>query len=133
MRFILIIIILLKTLRRTPILFPYTTLFRSAIDQKFNRRYDAAIESVERQALERNIMLYRDNGNLAFTPIREGRGLEEAEFAQLHEAERERYHTDIAELEDLLSEALSSLPQWKRESSNELRELNEQTITEALN
>lgn len=106
---------------------------KNAIDQKFNRRYDAAIESVERQALERNIMLYRDNGNLAFTPIREGRGLEEAEFAQLPEAERERYHTDIAELEDLLSEALSSLPQWKRESSNELRELNEQTITEALN
>src|SRR5690554_2388372 len=106
---------------------------KNAIDQKFNRRYDAAIESVERQALERNIMLYRDNGNLAFTPIREGRGLEEAEFAQLPEAERERYHADIAELEDLLSEALSSLPQWKRESSNELRELNEQTITEALN
>src|SRR5690606_41339901 len=99
--------------------------YETANHQKSSRRQDATIGTCERQALEPNIMLYRDNGNLAFTPIREGRGLEEAEFAQLPEAERERYHTDIAELEDLLSEALSSLPQWKRESSNELRELNE--------
>lgn len=105
---------------------------KAAIDQRFNRRYDAAIETVERQALERQIMLYRDAGNLGFTPIREGKGLDETEFAQLPDAERERYHEDIADLEELLSEALSSLPQWKRESSNELRELNEQTITEAL-
>ena len=105
---------------------------KSAIDQRFNRRYDAAIETVERQALERQIMIYRDGGNLGFTPIRDGKGLDEAQFAQLPDAERERYHEDIAVLEEQLSEALSSLPQWKRESSNELRELNEQTITEAL-
>ena len=105
---------------------------KSAIDQRFNRRYDAAIETVERQALERQIMIYRDGGNLGFTPIRDGKGLDEAEFAQLPEAERERYHADITELEDLLSEALSSLPQWKRESSNELRQLNDETISQAL-
>lgn len=105
---------------------------KSAIDQRFNRRYDAAIETVERQALERQIMIYRDGGNLGFTPIRDGKGLDEAQFAQLPDAERERYHEDIAILEEQLSEALSSLPQWKRESSNELRALNEQTITEAL-
>src|SRR5690554_4523403 len=33
---------------------------KNAIDQRFNRRYDSAIEIVERQALERNIVLYRD-------------------------------------------------------------------------
>ncbi|MFA5679199.1 MAG: ATP-binding protein [Pseudomonas sp.] len=105
---------------------------KNAIDQRFNRRYDNAIESVERQALERSIVLYSDGPGLAFTPMRDGKGLDDAEFAQLPEAERERYHADIGELEELLSEALSSLPQWKRESSNELRELNERTITEAL-
>src|SRR5690554_4393337 len=72
---------------------------KSAIDQRFNRRYDAAIETVERQALERQIMIYRDGGNLGFTPIRDGKGLDEAQFAQLPDAERERYHEDIAVLE----------------------------------
>ncbi len=105
---------------------------KNAIDQRFNRRYDSAIEIVERQALERNIVLYRDGATLAFTPMRDGKGLDDAEFALLPEAERERYHADIAELEEVLNEALSSLPQWKRESSNELRALNEEAITEAL-
>ena len=105
---------------------------KSAIDRRFNKRYDAAIETVERQALERQIVLYRDGANLAFTPMRDGKGLDEAEFAQLADAERERFHADIEVLEEVLNEALSSLPQWKRESSNALRELNEETITAAL-
>ncbi|MEJ6656741.1 MAG: ATP-binding protein, partial [Pseudomonas sp.] len=105
---------------------------KSAIDRNFNKRYDGAIDTVERQALERHIALYRDGQNLAFTPMRDGKGLDEAEFAQLPEAERERFHADISVLEEVLNEALASLPQWKRESSNQLRELNEQTITDAL-
>ncbi|WP_193072148.1 Lon protease family protein [Pseudomonas sp. FME51] len=105
---------------------------KSAIDRNFNKRYDGAIDAVERKALERHIALYRDGQNLAFTPMRDGKGLDEAEFSQLPEAERERFHADISVLEEVLNEALASLPQWKRESSNQLRELNEQTITYAL-
>ena len=60
------------------------------------------------------------------------KALDEADFAQLPEAERERFHRDISELEERLNEELASLPQWKRESSNLLRQLNEETITVAL-
>lgn len=105
---------------------------KSAIDREFNQRYDKAIDIVERRALERNIALYRDAQNIAFTPMKEGKALDEAEFSQLPEAEREQFHRDIAELEEVLNESLSSLPQWKRESSNQLRELNEQTINDAI-
>ncbi|MFZ2290083.1 MAG: AAA family ATPase [Halopseudomonas yangmingensis] len=105
---------------------------KSAIDRAFNQRYDKAIDFVERLALERNIALYRDAQNIAFTPMREGKALDEAEFAQLPEPEREQYHADVADLEEVLNDKLSSLPQWKRESSNQLRELNEQTIEEAI-
>lgn len=105
---------------------------KSAIDRSFNQRYDRAIDSVERQALDRNVAIYRDAQNIAFTPMKEGKALDEAEFAQLPDEERERFHVDIAELEEVLNEALSSLPQWKRESVNQLRELNELTITGAI-
>ncbi|KAF1053147.1 MAG: Lon protease [Stenotrophomonas maltophilia] len=105
---------------------------KSAIDRAFNQRYDKALDTVERLALEKDVALYRDSANIAFTPMKEGKALDEAEFAQLPEAERERFHTDISGLEEQLNEELASLPQWKRESSNLLRQLNEETITLAL-
>lgn len=105
---------------------------KSAIDRAFNQRYDKALDTVERLALDKDVALYRDSANIAFTPMKDGKALDEAEFAQLPEAERERFHADIAELEEQLNEELASLPQWKRESSNQLRQLNEETITLAL-
>ncbi len=97
---------------------------KSAIDRAFNQRYDRALDVIERLSLEKEIALYRDSSNIAFTPMKDGKALDEAEFAQLPEAERERYHQDISELEERLNEELASLPQWKRESSNQLRQLN---------
>ncbi|WP_349571576.1 Lon protease family protein [Azotobacter salinestris] len=105
---------------------------KSAIDRGFNQRYDRALDCIERQALDKGIALYRDSANIAFTPMKDGKTLDEGEFALLPEAERERFHEDIGYLEDRLNEELSSLPQWKRESSNQLRQLNEETITVAL-
>lgn len=105
---------------------------KSAIDRAFNQRYDRALDVIERLALEKEVALYRDSSNIAFTPMSEGKALDEAEFAQLPEAERERFHDDISGLEERLNEELASLPQWKRESSNQLRQLNEETITLAL-
>lgn len=105
---------------------------KGAIDRAFNQRYDKALDTIEKAALERGIALYRDSANVAFTPMKDGKALDEADFAQLPEAERERFHRDISELEERLNQELSGLPQWKRESSNRLRQLNEETITLAL-
>ncbi|HHX35734.1 MAG TPA: AAA family ATPase [Gammaproteobacteria bacterium] len=105
---------------------------KSAIDRAFNRRYDQALDVVEKLALEKNIALYRDSVNIAFTPMFEGKALDEAEFAQRPESEREKFHADIAVLEEHLNKELSSLPLWKRESGNQLRQLNEETIALAL-
>jgi predicted ATP-dependent protease len=105
---------------------------KSAIDRAFNQRYDKALDVIERLSLEKDIALYRDSSNIAFTPMKDGKSLDEAEFAQLPDEEREQFHADIADLEERLNEELVGLPQWKRESSNQLRQLNEETITLAL-
>ncbi|MDY0251058.1 MAG: ATP-binding protein [Pseudomonas sp.] len=105
---------------------------KSTIDRVFNRRYDLALDTVEKLALEKNIALYRDSTNIAFTPMFDGKALDEAEFAQRPDSEREQFHLDIAVLEEQLNKELSSLPLWKRESSNQLRQLNEETIALAL-
>ncbi len=105
---------------------------KSAIDYVFNRKYDRAIETVEREAHKRGVALYRDASTISFTPMRDGKALDETEFAQLSEDERETFHDDIGELEQMLSEQLAELPQWKRESSDSLRQLNQTTIKDAI-
>ncbi|QLF94049.1 AAA family ATPase [Pseudomonas sp. ABC1] len=105
---------------------------KSAIDRVFNQRYDKALDVIEKLALEKEIALYRDSSNIAFTPMKDGKSMDEADFAQLPDAERERYHADIAALEVRLNEELASLPQWKRESVNQVRQLNDETISQAL-
>ncbi|BBH44262.1 Lon protease family protein [Pseudomonas sp. KU43P] len=105
---------------------------KGAIDRAFNQRYDRALDVIERASLEKDVALYRDASNVAFTPMADGKALDEAEFAQLPEEVREQFHEDISLLEERLNEELASLPQWKRESNNQLRQLNEETITLAL-
>lgn len=105
---------------------------KSAIDYVFNRKYDKAIETVEREAHKRGVALYRDSSTISFTPMRDGKALDETEFAQLSEEERDTFHDDIGALEQMLGEHLSELPQWKRESSDALRQLNQETIKEAI-
>ena len=105
---------------------------KSAIDYQFNRRYDKAIEQVEKEAHKQGVAVYRDSSTISFTPMREGKALDESEFAQLPEEQREHFHETIAELEKLLAEHLAELPQWKRESSNQLRQLNQSTIQTAV-
>lgn len=105
---------------------------KSAIDYVFNRRYDRAIETVEREAHKRGVAVFRDSSTISFTPINDGKALDETEFAQLSEEEKNAFHNNIGELEQLLSDQLSELPQWKRESSNQLRQLNHETVGNAI-
>ena len=80
---------------------------KNAVDRAFNQRYDRALDSVERRALEKDVALYRDSANVAFTPMKDGKALDEAEFAQLPEAERERFIGDIA------AEGVPSTRNWR--------------------
>jgi predicted ATP-dependent protease len=105
---------------------------KSTIDHSFNRKYDKALELVEKEALKANTAVFRDSSAISFTPMKDGKALDETEFSQLAEPERETFHKNIALLEQYLNDALSELPQWKRESNNELRALNQSTINEAL-
>lgn len=105
---------------------------KNHIDRVFNKKYEQVLDKIERLALDKGIALYRDSSNIAFTPMHEGKALDEAEFAQRPEEEREQFHADVAALEEILNHELSSLPLWKRESSNQLRKLNEETIAMAL-
>ena len=105
---------------------------KAAIERRFNQRYHTAVESVDNKARNMNIMLYRDNDTITFLPIRNDKALDEEQFTLLSQAEREIFHQHSEALEEFLGEALLELPQWRRSLAEESRQLDNDTIKQAL-
>ncbi|MFC0118516.1 Lon protease family protein [Pseudoalteromonas xiamenensis] len=101
---------------------------KKAIDREFDKKYDAAMTGVDQLAAEKSVAMIEENGMVLFSPVVEGKQLEDQEFATLDEHVQAQFFTAIEELEDALNEALIELPRWKRESSEQLRNLKKSTI-----
>ncbi len=106
---------------------------KSAIDRNFNKKYDEAIAAVEEIALKSNVSLYEENGEVGFSPLVDGKPLNDKEFANINETDRAKFYQLLAELEVVLAEQLLELPLWKRESSDLLRKLKNETAEQAIN
>ena len=105
---------------------------KGAIDRAFNDQYEAAINLVERHASKIGVAMFRDASSVSFAPMRDGKALEEADFATLTDDERDAFQAGVSELEGMLNDELLSLPTWKRISYEQLRELNLNTVKESL-
>ncbi len=105
---------------------------KSAIERRFNQRYNAAIDQVDSKARAMSVALYRDSDVITFLPIRNDKALDEDQFTLLPQADRDAFHQHSEELEEFLSEALLELPQWRRTLVEEIRQLDNDTIKQAL-
>ncbi|MCW8832910.1 MAG: AAA family ATPase, partial [Colwellia sp.] len=104
---------------------------KSAIDREFNKQYDQAIAAVEDIALKNNVALYEENGEVGFSPLVDGKPLNDKEFANIEESERAKFYQLLAELENVLAEQLLELPLWKRISSDKMRKLKYDTAEQS--
>lgn len=105
---------------------------RSAIDKDFNQKYDAAMAIVERFANQHEIAVVADSNTVMLLPVIEGKALDETEFAQLPEELRLEFQRRINEIEEYLGEQLLELPTWRRNNSEQLRQLNIETVQQAI-
>lgn len=105
---------------------------KAAIGRSFDQRYDKAIDEVETYALSKDVALHEEGGTISFAPIVNGKPINDAEFAALNEEQRQYYYDLIDSLENRLSETLIELPQWKRVSSEQLRELKSSTAEQGI-
>lgn len=105
---------------------------KSIIDRAFNDQYEAAINKVERVSGKIGVAMFRDASSVSFAPMKEGKALEENEFTALSDNERDAFQEAVSTLEGLLNEELLGLPQWKRETYDQIRQLNLDTVKEAL-
>lgn len=105
---------------------------KAAIDREFNQKYDEAIAIVEETALKNNVVLFEENGEIGFSPLVEGKPLNDKEFADLEEPKRTEFYALLATLENLLTEQLIELPQWKRLSLDKMRKLKYETAEQSI-
>tara|TARA_B110000211_G_scaffold227481_1_gene282397 strand:+ start:16596 stop:18992 length:2397 start_codon:yes stop_codon:yes gene_type:complete len=105
---------------------------RTSISREFDQKYDSAIDAVERFAKANEVAMNEDGGTITFSPIVDGKPISDAEFATASEEKRQFFYNLIDELENRLSESLLSLPSWKRENSERLRELDKQTAEQGI-
>ena len=105
---------------------------KAALGRQFELKYDHAIDAVEQVAQANSVALYEDGGTITFSPIVDGKPISDAEFSKLDEQQRTGFYQLIDALEDKLSEALIELPLWKREHSEQLRELKRTTAEQGI-
>ena len=105
---------------------------KTVFDKAFDRLVEAAINSVEKDASQLNFALYQDASTVSFSPIIDGKPVDDIAFANLPQEKRDQMNQTIDELENKLTEALLEMPQWKRDSYEKLQELNSKTIDTAI-
>ena len=100
---------------------------KAAINRAYQQRYDTAVDTVERYANANQLVMQEQQGTISFVPVIDGAPVTEAQFAQLEKEQRSYFYGLIDELENRLSESLISLPVWRRENAEKLRNLNRET------
>ena len=105
---------------------------KKAIAREFDDKYEQAISLVEKKALEKQVVLYEENGAVSFAPIIDGKPLDDQEFSKITDEQRQYFYGLVSELETILNEQLLELPKWKRELSESLRSLRKDTIEQTI-
>jgi predicted ATP-dependent protease len=105
---------------------------KSALERQLTQAYNAAVDLVDKKASALSIAVFRDNDAITFAPIRHHKTLNEDQFAQLPQEERDLFHQQVEELEDYLSEVLLELPQWRRSLVEKIKQLDNDTIHAAI-
>lgn len=96
----------------------------NAIHQAFNERQEKVISELGEEAEKQEIVLLRTPDGFALAPSRNHEVIPPEEYDKLPQAEKERILTAITGLQERLEKVLNHLPQWRRERSEHIKQLN---------
>jgi len=99
----------------------------SAIQEEFSKRQEQVLKELAEDAEKQEIVLLRTPDGFAFAPTRNHEVIPPDEYEKLTEAERNRVEAAIAELQKRLEKILSHIPQWQKERSERVKQLNRET------
>ncbi len=96
----------------------------NAIHQAFNERQEKVISELGEEAEKQEIVLLRTPDGFALAPSRNHEVIPPEEYDKLPQAEKERILKAITGLQERLEKVLNHLPQWRRERSEHIKQLN---------
>ena len=97
---------------------------RQEIDQELQERQEQAFRKLGDEAEARGITILRTPGGYTLGPMRDGHPLDQQEYEQLNDAEKERIEKLIAELQLRLQEIIRDMPLLQREHHQRIKALN---------
>lgn len=103
-----------------------------AIQEEFNKQQESAFKELGDDAGKQQIVLLRTPSGFAFAPTRNQEVLPPDEYAKLPEEEKHRIASAIADLQQRLEKILSHIPQWWKERSERVKQLNRETTLSAV-
>ena len=105
---------------------------RTAIEQEFASRQEAAYKDLAESARKRNVAILRTPMGFSLAPLHEGEVLKAEAMAAMAEADRIRIEADIDATQEELEDFLASLPELGREQREALAALNARMAESAV-
>ena len=98
-----------------------------AIHDEFRKRQEQVIKELGEDAEKEEVVLLRTQEGFAFAPTKNHEIIPPHEFEKMPEEERNRAESAIAELQKRLENILKHVPQWQKERSERINQLNRET------
>jgi len=105
---------------------------RQALEERMRAQPEEQFNQLQQRAREKGIALMRTPMGLTLTPMRNGEVLGPEEFEKLDQQEQDRIKRDIEGLQGELQHIMQHMPQWQRQSRDELRKLNREVTDDAV-
>jgi predicted ATP-dependent protease len=103
-----------------------------AIQDEFSKRQEDAFKALGADAGKQGVVLLRTPSGFAFAPTRNQEVIPPDEFAKLPEEEKAKIANAIAGLQERLEKILGHLPQWWKERSERVKQLNRDTTLSSV-
>ena len=104
-----------------------------AIQEEFGKRQEQVFKELGDDAEKQNIVLLRTPAGFAFAPAASDQTvMPPDEYQKQPEDERKKIESAISELQERLEKALRGMPQWRKELTERLKQLNRETMMGAV-
>ncbi len=102
------------------------------LQRSFGRRQEQAIREIQEEAEQHEIALIATQSGFTFAPRKNGETLDHDAFRELPKDEQERTEQTVEELQQKLQRTLQQFPKWRKESQEQLKQLNEEMAQVAV-
>ncbi len=102
------------------------------IEQESRDRHEQAFKQLAEQAEARGIQLVRTPSGYAMAPVKDGEVVGPEDFDKLSAEERKKVEAGVQQLQEELKKLVEKIPQWRKESRDKIKQLNQETAKLAI-